>query len=152
MGLSITSSAFKDGGKIPSKYTCDGEDVSPALSWSGAEENTQSYALIMDDPDAPMGTFTHWVIFNIPKNVQGLPEGVPKQGVLKNGGMQGSNDFGKTGYGGPCPPSGTHRYRFHLYALDTNLDLKAEASKSEVLKKMEGHILAEAEITGLYGR
>jgi Raf kinase inhibitor-like YbhB/YbcL family protein len=152
VGLMVTSQAFKSGEPIPSKYACDGEDVSPPISWSGASEQTRSYAVIVDDLDAPMGTFTHWVIFNIPAGQSSLEEGVPNLGTLSNGAIQGRNGFGKIGYGGPCPPSGTHRYVFHLYALDTLLSLQAGASQSDVLEAVKGHILAEGELTGLYSR
>jgi len=150
--MEIASLAFKGGERIPAKYTCDGEDVSPPLSWSGAPKGTKTYALIVDDPDAPVGVFTHWVIFNIPASEGGLPENTPKKDKLPNGAVQGRNDFGRRGYGGPCPPSGTHRYQFHLYALDTQLALPPGATKRDVLKAMEGRILAKAELTGLYSR
>lgn len=152
-GLYISSPIFKDGEAIPKKYTRDGEDVSPPLVWGGAPEGTKSYTLIMDDPDAPLRVFTHWVIFNLPAEIDDLPEDVPKQKALENGGAQGMNDFGAIGYGGPSPPRGKpHRYRFHLYALDTLLKLEAGASKQELLDAMEGHVLAEAEIVGIYSR
>jgi Raf kinase inhibitor-like YbhB/YbcL family protein len=152
VALIVTSQAFKSGEPIPSKYTCDGEDVSPPISWSGANEQTKSCALIVDDLDAPIGPFTHWVIFNIPAAASSLQEGVPAVGTLSNGAVQGRNGFGKIGYGGPCPPSGTHRYVFHLYALDTLLSLQAGASEGDALQAMKGHILAEGELTGLYSR
>jgi Raf kinase inhibitor-like YbhB/YbcL family protein len=152
VALMVTSQAFKSGEPIPSKYTCDGEDVSPPISWSGANEQTRSYALIVDDLDAPMGAFTHWVIFNIPAADSSLQEGVPTLGTLSNGAVQGRNGFGKIGYGGPCPPSGTHRYVFHLYALDMLLSLQAGASEGDALQAMKGHILADGELTGLYSR
>ena len=151
-GLTLTSEAFGDGERIPSKYTCDGENVSPPTVWSGAPNETRSYALIMDDIDAPAGRFTHWVIFNIPVTANRLEENVPAVETLPNGAKQGRNGFGKIGYGGPCPPSGTHRYVFHLYALDTLLNLQPGATKQDVLNAMKGHTLAEAELTGLYGR
>jgi Raf kinase inhibitor-like YbhB/YbcL family protein len=152
VGLIVTSQAFKSGESIPSKYACDGEDVSPPISWSGASEQTKSYALIVNDLDAPTGTFTHWVIFNIPAADTDLQEGVPTVGTLSNGATQGRNGFGKIGYGGPCPPSGRHRYVFHVYALDTLLNLQAGASQGDVLEAMNGHILAEGELTGLYSK
>jgi len=152
IGLAVTSQAFGSGERIPSKYTCDGEDISPPISWSGAPEETRSYALIVYDVDAPAGTFTHWVIFNIPTAESGLQEGVPTVGTLSSGAIQGRNAFGKIGYAGPCPPSGTHRYLFHLYALDTLLSLQAGATKHDVLEAMKGHILAEDEVVGLYSR
>ena len=157
MGMSLTSQAFKNGECIPSKYTCDGECVSPPLSWSGAPEETKTFALIMDDPDAPIGVFTHWVIFNIPMSENALLENIPKKGFLPNGAIQGRNGFERNGYGGPCPPSGTHRYQFHLYALNTQLNLLPDATREDTLRAMDRdifarHILAKAEFTGLYGR
>jgi len=151
--LTITSSAFKMGSTIPKKYTGDGVDVSPPLSWDGVPEGTKSLALISDDPDAPVGTWVHWVIFNIPSSEKGLPEGVPKQNTLSNGAKQGMNDFRKIGYNGPAPPPGKpHRYYFKLYALDIVLDLPAGIKKSELLKAMEGHILSTSEYMGTYQR
>jgi Raf kinase inhibitor-like YbhB/YbcL family protein len=152
VGVGLTSQAFGDSERIPSKYTCDGKGISPPMSWSGAVKGIRSYALIMEDLDAPMGKFTHWVIFNIPATENGLQENVETTGSLSNGAIQGRNDFGKIGYGGPCPPSDTHRYVFHLYALDTLLNLQEGATKQDVLNAMKGHILTEAELTGLYGR
>ncbi len=151
--LTIVSPAFKQGSPIPKKYTGDGPDVSPPLNWDGIPEGTKSLALISDDPDAPVGTWVHWVIFNIPPTEKGLPEGVPKQNTLTNGAKQGTNDFRKVGYNGPAPPPGKpHRYYFKLYALDTILDLPAGAKKSDLLKAMEGHILSQAEYMGTYQR
>lgn len=151
--MTITSPAFKMGSAIPKKYTGDGADVSPPLSWDGVPEGTKSFALISDDPDAPVGTWVHWVIFNIPPSEKGLPEGVPKQNTLPNGAKQGLNDFRKIGYNGPAPPPGKpHRYYFKLYALDTLLDLPAGIKKSDLLKAMEGHILSTAEYMGTYQR
>ena len=153
MGLEIVSSAFVNEGVIPTQFTCDGEDFSPDLAWQGGPEQARSYALIVDDPDAPVGTFTHWVAFNIPAETKGLPSGIAKAKDLPRGGQQGTNDYGRIGYGGPCPPPGKpHHYVFHLYALDIQLDLKAGASKTNLLGKMQGHILADAEIIGKYGR
>lgn len=152
MAMAIASQAFRNGERIPARYTCDGEDISPPLSWSGAPKETKTYALIMDDPDAPGGVFTHWVIFNMPASETSLLEDVPKSRTLASGAVQGRNDFGRNGYGGPCPPSGTHRYRFHLYALDTQLDLSPTATKHDVLRAIKGHVLAEGELTGLYSR
>jgi len=151
--LSITSSAFQEGGKIPDKYTSQGQDISPPLAWSEPPAGTQSLALIMDDPDAPGGTFTHWVIFNIPSNLRRLPEAVPTEDQLSDGTLQGRNDFNRIGYGGPSPPPGpAHRYKFTLYALDQPLDLTAGASKKQVLDAIQGHILAQGEVTGIYQR
>lgn len=149
----LISEAFDEGEKIPIKYTCDGEDISPPLSWEGFPENTKSFVLIMEDPDAPGGTFTHWIMFNIPKNVTSLKEGIQNIKKIEGIGIQCKNDFGKFGYGGPCPPPGTtHRYVFKLYAIDTMLNLGPEASKHEVLNAIEGHVLAIAELIGIYGR
>ncbi len=157
MSFSIRSSIFESGGKIPSIYTCDSRDVSPPLDWRGVPEGTKSFVLICDDPDAPVGTWVHWVFYNIPETVTSLEEGIPaveefKSGNLK-GAMQGKNDFGRIGYGGPCPPRGKpHRYFFKLYALDILLNAKPGLRKKEVLRLIEGHILGEAKFYGLYGR
>ncbi len=149
--MTITSTAFQDGATIPARYTCDGEDISPALSWSGAPEGTQSFVIILDDPDAPGGTFNHWVIFNIPADASGLEEAVATTPQLENGARQGTNSFGEIGYGGPCPPPGTeHHYHFILYAIDQTLDLSTGATKTQVLDAIEGHIVAKTEIVGLY--
>jgi len=152
MQIEIKSSAFEEGGMIPPKYTCDGADVSPPLSWTSVPEGTKTIALICDDPDAPMGTWVHWVLFNLPADVKELPENVPSEKNLDNGAMQGTNDFGNIGYGGPCPPGGTHRYYFKFYALDTEVNLQGGATKKELLKAMEGHILAEGQLMGRYKR
>lgn len=152
MDIRLTSTAFAEGGIIPRKYTCDGADVSPPLAWDNVPDGTKSFALICDDPDAPMGTWVHWVLFNLPADVRSLPEAVPPDKELSNGARQGTNDFRKIGYGGPCPPRGTHRYYFKLYALDTTLDLPAGSSKAQLLKAMEGHVLAEGQLMGKYGR
>ena len=150
--MKITSSAFANNGMIPSKYTCDGEDISPPLQWDGIPDGTKSIALICDDPDAPMGTFVHWVLYNLPAQTKELTENVPTDKELSNGARQGTTDFSRVGYGGPCPPSGTHRYFFKIYALDTKLDLAAGATKSQLLKAMEKHILAQGELVGKYKR
>ena len=152
MEIKIKSEAFEEGGMIPKKYTCDGEDASPPLSWTGVPEGTEALALICDDPDAPVGTWVHWVIFNIPPDTTGLSENIPPERVLESGARQGRNDFGNIGYGGPCPPRGTHRYYFKLYALDKKVDLEPGATKDELLKAMEGHILAEGRLMGRYKR
>jgi len=152
MEIKITSSAFNEGELIPKKYTCDNANVSPPLEWSGVPQNANSLALICDDPDAPMGTWVHWVIYNIPANINKLPENVPTDKVLKNGTLQGANDFLKIGYGGPCPPSGTHRYFFKIYALDSVPDLKPGATKNKLLKAMNGHVIAEGQLMGKYKR
>ena len=152
MEIKIKSTAFEEGGMIPKQYTCDGTDISPPLAWSSVPNGTKSIALICDDPDAPMGTWVHWVLFNLPADMKELPEGVPPQKTLENGSIQGMNDFRKIGYGGPCPPSGTHRYYFKLYALDTEMNLEPGITKRELLKAMEGHILAEGQLMGKYKR
>ena len=151
--LSIYSDVFEDGATLSSAYTCDGDDISPAISWEEVPAGTQSIALVMDDPDAPGRTFVHWVIYNIPASRSGLPSGVAKNNTLDDGSLQGKNDFGKIGYGGPCPPSGKpHRYVFKVYALDTEPDLKSGATKSQLEAAMKGHILAQGEMVGTYGR
>lgn len=151
--MDVTSPAFQDGGRIPVKYTADGDDMSPAINWSHAPEGTGQFVLICDDPDAPSGTFTHWVIYGIYGNKTGLPEGVPQIEELDDRSMQGVNSFGKIGYGGPAPPKGKpHRYIFKLYALDARMDLPAGIAKDKLLKAMEGHVIAEGTLTGLYGR
>jgi Raf kinase inhibitor-like YbhB/YbcL family protein len=150
--MQITSAAFRDGEDIPVKHTCDGEDVSPPLEWAGVPEGTKTLAIICDDPDAPMGIWVHWVVFNIPGNTTQLPEGVPPERELDIGAVQGMNDFKKIGYGGPCPPSGVHRYFFKIYALDSELDLTSGATKNHVMLSMEGHVLEEAHLMGTYRR
>jgi len=151
--IPMSSAAFSAGGAIPRKFTCDGPDLSPQLSWNAPPAGTQSFALIMDDPDAPVGTWVHWVLYDVPANVLELPEGVAKDEQLSSGARQGRNDFGKIGYGGPCPPGGKpHRYFFKLYALDIKLGLRASATKADVERAMKGHILAQAELIGKYGR
>lgn len=151
--LEIRSDAFEKGGSVPIQYTCDSKDVSPAVSWTDVPSGTKSFVLICDDPDAPVKTWTHWVMFNIPQDKNVLSEAVPKVEKLDDGSIQGINDFGKFGYGGPCPPSGKpHRYFFRLYALDTNLSLDKNATKDSVLKAIKGHLIASAETFGMYGR
>jgi hypothetical protein len=152
MELKVTSTAFKEGEFIPKKYTCDGVNISPPLQWSGVPENTKSIALICDDPDAPMGTWVHWVLYNLPPDKNNLPENVPFDKVLESGALQGTNDFRKTGYGGPCPPGGTHRYYFKVYVLDDLLELGPGVTKGELIRAMEGHILAEGKLMGRYSR
>lgn len=153
MALTVTSDAFQQGGTIPAKHTCKGDDVSPPLTWTGAPEGTKSYALVVDDPDAPDAVFTHWLLYDIPADTAELPAGVRAQEKLSNGALQGRNDFGKTGYGGPCPPPGhPHHYRFTLYALDRAPGLAPGAGKAQLLRAMEGHILAQYELTGLFQR
>ena len=151
MSFSLTSSAFAEGANIPARFTCEGQDLSPALAWSGHPEGTRSFALIVDDPDAPVGTFTHWVLFDVPPAVTRLDEG-QKAGDT---GRSGKNDFGRTGYGGPCPPRGRgpHRYYFTLHALDVaKLGVAANASRQAVEAKMQGHVLATAKLMGRYER
>jgi Raf kinase inhibitor-like YbhB/YbcL family protein len=150
--MEIKSQAFAQGSLIPAKHTCDGADVSPPLAWSGAPAGTKSFALISDDPDAPVGTWVHWVMWNIPAEARALEENVPKKDTLPNGARQGTTDFKRIGYGGPCPPSGTHRYYFKLYALDAALDLQASTTWKVLEKTMQGHILAQAELMGTYRR
>ncbi len=152
MTLQITSTAFSEGGMIPKRYTCDETDVSPDLSWSGVPEETKSLALICDDPDAPVGTWVHWVLFNIPAGENGIQPEVAPEATLPNGAKHGTNDFRRLGYGGPCPPGGTHRYFFKLYALDTVLSLESGATKAQLEDAMRGHILAEAQLMGKYKR
>ncbi|MBC7225478.1 MAG: YbhB/YbcL family Raf kinase inhibitor-like protein [Anaerolineae bacterium] len=153
MVLKLESPAFSPGGDIPRQYTCDGPDLSPPLRWSDPPAGTQSLALICDDPDAPAGTWVHWVLYRILPSARELPEGIPKQEELADGSRQGRNDFRKIGYGGPCPPRGPkHRYYFRLYALDIVPDLPAGATKAQLLQAMDGHILAQGELMGRYGR
>jgi Raf kinase inhibitor-like YbhB/YbcL family protein len=151
MDIKITSNAFREGEMIPRKYTCDGPDVSPQLAWTSVPAGTASIAMVCDDPDAPRGTWVHWVIFNLPGDLRELHEGIPKEKELKNGARQGRNDFGDIGYGGPCPPA-LHRYYFKVYALDAMLSLPAGAAKSQLLKAMEGHVLGQGQLMGHYKR
>lgn len=149
--IKLISPAFNEGRAIPAKYTADGQDTSPALAWSDVPAGAKTLALICDDPDAPVGTWVHWVVYNIPVTVSGLPEGVPKQEVLDNGAQQGISDFKRPGYGGPAPPSGTHRYLFKLYALDTVLQLEPKTTTKDVLiNAMQGHIIGKGQLIGKY--
>jgi Raf kinase inhibitor-like YbhB/YbcL family protein len=150
--IKMTSVAFKEGQSIPAPYTCDGVNISPPLEWSGVPKTSMTVAIIVDDPDAPAGTWVHWVLYNLPADNIGVVENVPVSESLKAGGSQGKNDFGKFGYGGPCPPSGTHRYFFKIYALDGELPLKPGATKAEVMKAMEGHIVLQGQLIGTYRR
>ena len=151
--IRLASPEFADGAAIPIKYTCDGKDVSPALQWSGLPAGTKSLALIADDPDAPGGTFVHWVLYDLPSSASELPEGVAKVETLPNGAKQGTNGARSLGYRGPCPPQGNpHRYFFKLYALDAELGLPPGATKEDLLKAMEGHVLAEGQLMGTYQR
>lgn len=153
MSLKLTSPAFAEGQPIPANYTGDGPDVSPPLQWSGVPAGAKSLALICDDPDAPVGTWVHWVLYGLPASATELPENVPPHETLPSGARQGVNDFGRVGYGGPAPPPGKpHRYYFKLYALDTELNLKPKATKPELLRAMEGHILAQGQLMGTYQR
>ncbi|MDQ3818091.1 MAG: YbhB/YbcL family Raf kinase inhibitor-like protein [Acidobacteriota bacterium] len=149
--IRVTSKAFQEGGMIPKQYTCDGPNISPPLAWSDVPEKTKSIALVAEDPDAPRGTWVHWVAFNIPQGTRELPENVPAQENISGGGRQGTNDFKKVGYGGPCPPSGgAHRYYFKLYALDAELTLDSSATKDQLLKAIDGHVLGEGQLMGKY--
>lgn len=149
--LELVSDAFEEDGVIPIKYTGKGADVSPPLSWSDVPEGTKSFALVMDDPDAPMGTWIHWVIYDIPGDSRALEEGIPRDLVLQDGTRQGINSFRWSGYGGPAPPPGSsHRYFFRLYALDTVLDLAPGANKGQLMRTMQGHILAQARLIGIF--
>jgi len=151
--FNVASAAFKENSPIPLKFTCQGNDISPEISWKNAPQGTKSFALILDDPDAPFGTFTHWVIYNIPGDYIGLKEGVEKKESLENGIVQGVNDFRKIGYGGPCPPPGRpHRYFIKLYALDSDLNLPSGLRANELIEKIRGHILAKTTYFGLYQR
>ncbi len=145
--LTITSTAFADGAAIPARYTCEGEDISPPLAFGAVPAGAHSLALIVDDPDAPMGTWVHWVVWNIPADTREIGEGSVPAGAL-----QGKNDFKRNSYGGPCPPSGTHRYYFKLYALDTTLNLAATTTKAALEKAMQGHILSQGRLMGTYRR
>lgn len=148
----LTSTAFSAGQPIPAIYTCDGQDISPPLQWTEPPAGTKAFALIVEDPDAPAGTWIHWVLYGLPATARQLSEAMPSEGQLADGSRHGRNSWQKLGYGGPCPPSGTHRYFFRLYALDVPLDLAAGASKKQLLAAMEGHILAMAELMGTYSR
>ncbi|MBN1123721.1 MAG: YbhB/YbcL family Raf kinase inhibitor-like protein [Sedimentisphaerales bacterium] len=150
--ITISSSAFREGEMMPAKYTADGQDISPPLEWSTTPEGTVSIALISDDPDAPMGTWVHWVLYNLPPEVKSLAENVPPKERLNNGALQGTTDFGRIGYGGPAPPSGVHRYYFKVYALDQMLDLAPGETKQQLEKAMKGHILGQGQLMGKYSR
>lgn len=144
--MELTSPAFEEGGMIPAEYTCQGKDISPELNIAGIPEDAKSLALIMDDPDAPMGTWDHWVVFNMPAATAKIAKGTEPEGI------PGTNSWKRTGYGGPCPPSGTHRYFFRVFALDTELDLSSGATKKEVMDAMEGHIIGKAQLMGRYSK
>jgi len=151
--ISISSTAFPEGGTIPERYTCNGDGKSPPLSWSGVPTSASTLALIVDDPDAPAGVFTHWVVYNLPAKLSALPEGFPPTPTLPNGGRQGLNGLGRVGYKGPCPPPGPpHHYHFKLYALALSLRLGSDADARAVSTAMQGHVLARGETVGLFGR
>lgn len=152
MTFVLTSRAFDQGKAVPAKYTCDGDDVSPPLEWRDPPAGTRSFALVSDDPDAPVGVWVHWVLYDLPASTRSLAEDVAPDAELPGGGRQGVNSWGRSGYGGPCPPGGTHRYFFKLYALDALLQLAPGAGKDEVLRRMEGHVVGEAELMGIYAR
>ena len=150
--MKLTSKAFEHKGIIPSQFTCDGQDISPPLTWSEPPADTKSLALICDDPDAPGKTWVHWVVYNLPPSCRSLPEAVPGGKKIAIGGLQGISDFRKLAYGGPCPPGGTHRYFFKIYALNRMLDLESGATKAELERKIKGHILEQGELMGYYSR
>jgi Raf kinase inhibitor-like YbhB/YbcL family protein len=152
MTFELLSPEFKNGQAIPRKFTCDGSDVSPKLVWKDAPAGTASFVLLVNDPDAPVGDWVHWVIYNIPASLTHLEEGIPAEKVLADGSLQGRNSWHQVRYGGPCPPGGTHRYFFKLFALDRLLKLDAGAERQEVLRAMQGHILAQAQLIGVYTR
>lgn len=149
--MRLESSAFASGGAIPARHTCDGTDVSVPLAWSGVPASAKTLALVVEDPDAPGETFTHWVLYNLPATTQSLAEHVPTDPTLPSGAQQGRNDFGNVGYGGPCPPSGTHRYYFKLYALDAALTVGGQAMRADLTSAMQGHVVARTELLGTYG-
>ena len=151
--LKLTSGAFEAGGTIPRQFTCEGSDISPALTWTEPPARTRSFAFIVDDPEPPAGVWVHWVIYDLPPSARQLPENIPEQAEFDSGARHGRNDFRRLGYGGPCPPPGpAHRYFFKLYALNATLGLKPGATKAELDNAMKGHILAEAELMARYGR
>jgi Raf kinase inhibitor-like YbhB/YbcL family protein len=152
MVIKVTSTALEEGGMIPKKYTCDDRDISPPLAWDDVPDGTKSLALICDDPDAPMGTWVHWVLFDLPGDIRELSENIPPKKTFENGAKHGLNDFREFGYGGPCPPGGTHRYYFKVYALDRETGLEPGTTKAQLLRAMEGHILAEGKLMGRYRR
>jgi Raf kinase inhibitor-like YbhB/YbcL family protein len=152
MAIKVISTAFQEGGMIPKQYTCDGQNISPPLAWDSVPSGANTIALIADDPDAPGRTWVHWVIFDLPASAKNLPENLPPLESIAGGGKQGTTDFRKVGYGGPCPPSGTHRYYFKVYALDKELGLDSKTTKDQVLKAMEGHTLAQGQLMGRYKR
>jgi Raf kinase inhibitor-like YbhB/YbcL family protein len=153
MTLELTCTAFRNGDAIPKPYTADGQDISPPLKWADPPSGTRSLTVICEDPDAPRGTFTHWLLFNLPADARELSDNIPNEKTLPNGVRQGANDFGKIGYVGPSPPPGKpHRYFFKLYALNQMLDLPAGSTKDQLKGAMKGHVLAEGDLLGIYGR
>lgn len=152
MTIKMSSTAFKEGEMIPRKYTCTGEDISPPLKFENIPEGTRSLVLICEDPDAPVGIWVHWVLFDLPPDTSTLPEKIPAEKKLENGAVHGINDFKKVGYGGPCPPSGTHRYFFKVSALDRKLELKPLSTQKEVVEAMKGYVLAEGQLMGRFQR
>ncbi|HKK27220.1 MAG TPA: YbhB/YbcL family Raf kinase inhibitor-like protein [Gemmatimonadota bacterium] len=153
MSLDVSSPAFGEGESMPSRFTCDGENVSPPLAWRGVPDGAAALAVIVDDPDAPAGTWVHWVLYGLDPGTSELPEGVPARDTVLGGARQGRNDFEDIGYGGPCPPGGQeHRYRFEVYALDAVPGLAPGATKADLLEAMEDHVLAEGRLTGTYRR
>ena len=153
MAFELRSSAFRQNQAIPKKCTCDGSDVSVSLNWNDPAHEAKGFALIADDPDAPRGTWVHWVLYDLPADTRELAEGIPAKETLDDGAKQGKNDFGKIGYGGPCPPPGSaHHYHFKLYALDKMVGLRPGATKQQILDAMKGHVLAQAELVGTYKR
>ena len=150
--IDVRSSAFGEGDRIPSDFTCEGADMSPPIEWYGVPATAQSLAILMDDPDAPSGDWVHWLVYDLPPSLMQLPAGIPEGGRLASGGLQGRSDFGTLGYGGPCPPRGNHRYFFKVYALDAMLHLKPGVTKKELVKAMQGHVLAEGRLMGTYER
>ncbi len=152
MSFELMSPVFAAGTPIPGEFTCDGQDISPPLTWTLPPEDTRSLALVMDDPDAPVGTWDHWVLFNLPPDTRELPPGVAGDAQRPDGSCHGTNSWRRIGYGGPCPPRGVHRYVFRLSALDTVLDLAPGATKAALERAMAGHVLAQAELVGTYMR
>lgn len=150
--MKLTSPSFSEGQGIPKVYTGEGEDISPALQWTNPPAGTKSFALVCDDPDAPMGVWVHWIVYNMPPELRSLKEHFPKDPRLPDGTRQGRTDFGQAGYGGPYPPSGTHRYFFKLYALDALLTVPGKAAKFDLVRAMQGHVLAQAQLMGTYKR
>lgn len=152
--LRVSSDAFSEGEPIPVEYSCDGDNTSPPVAWTGAPEGTAAFALVMDDPDAPVGTFDHWVLYNVPPETTSLPAAVPAQEQLEGGALHGVNGAGRIGYLGPCPPEGdgAHRYQFRVFALDEPVDLASGASKTDLENAIDGHVLASGQLTGLFER